>query len=275
MPSNLDRYKKDLESLIDRGRNLLNAMQAECFPEAFEKQLNKVTGNDKGAAKEFLRTLPSFKNTYQLWYSEAKVLIRQLLTDRLSDFVSHYEKPKGRKDITYENYKIEDYLQGLRVTRTVGYLEEKKLAGPDAAIPQFEQQLAILKSVQARFESSLFDIRQLVQADLFDSELDAAKELAKNKFSRPAGALAGVVLERHLAQVCGNHAIKIAKKSPAISDFNDALKGADVIDIPTWRFIQHLADIRNQCDHDKKSEPTAEQVDDLIAGVVKITKTLF
>jgi len=275
MSSNLDRYRKDLESLITKGGDLLNAMQAECFPEAFEKHVNKIAGKDKRVTKEFLKTLPSFKNTYQLWYSEAKILVKQLLPDRLSDFVSHYEKPKGRKDISFENYKIEDYLQGLRVTRTVGYLEEKKLAGPDAAIPQFEQQLAILKSVENRFESSLFDIRQLVQADLFDSELDAARELAKNKFSRPAGALAGVVLERHLAQVCGNHAIKIAKRSPAISDLNDALKGANVIDIPTWRFIQHLADIRNQCDHDKKSEPTAEQVDGLIAGVVKVTKTVF
>ena len=43
----------------------------------------------------------------QPWYSEAKVLIRQLLPDRLSDFVRHYEKPKPRKDITYESYRIE------------------------------------------------------------------------------------------------------------------------------------------------------------------------
>ncbi len=248
MSSNLERYKRDLESLIDKGGNLLNAMQAECFPKAFKDRVKKKIAN-KELANEFLKTVPSFKDTYQIWYSEAKALVRQLLPDRLTDFASHYEKPKGRKDISYENYKIEDYLQDLRVTRTSGYLEEKKLAGPEAAIPQFKQQLAILKSVQSRFESSLFDIRQLAQADLFDSELDAAKELAKNKFSRAAGALAGVVLERHLAEVCDNHAIKIAKKAPAISDLNDALKGADVIDIPTWRSVQHLADIRNLCDH--------------------------
>jgi hypothetical protein len=182
--------------------------------------------------------------------------------------VSHYEKPKTRKDITFENYKIEDYLQGLQVTRTAGYLEDKKLAGPDAAIPQFRQQLAILKSVQARFESSLFDIRQLVQADLFDSELDAAKELAKNKFLRPAGAVAGVVLERHLGQVCDNHLIKIAKKTPTISDLNDALKNANVVDVPTWRFVQHLGDIRNLCDPDNKTEPTPKKVEDLLSGVM-------
>ncbi len=129
--------------------------------------------------------------------------------------------------------------------------------------------------MRGRFESTLFDIRQLVQADLFDSELGAAGELAKNKFTRPAGALAGVVLERHLGQVCDNHAIKLSKKNPTISDLNDALKEANVIDVPQWRFIQHLADIRNLCDHNKKAEPTAAQVDDLVAGVTKITKTVF
>ena len=274
MASNLDRYKKDLDSLIAKGEDLHLAMQAETAPEAFEKALKKHGGKDKDAVKEFIKTLPSFKEAYQLWYSEAKALVRQMLPDRLSDFVSHYEKPKPRKDITYENYKIEDYLQDLRVTRTQGETTTK-LAGPDAAIPQFRQQLAILKSVRPRFESSLFDIRQLAQADLFDSELDAAKELAKNKFTRPAGALAGVVLERHLAQVCHNHAIKIAKKSPTISDLNDALKEANAIDIPTWRFVQHLADIRNLCDHDRKTEPTPEQVNNLVDGVMKMTKTLF
>jgi len=132
-----------------------------------------------------------------------------------------------------------------------------------------------LKSVKTRFESSLFDIRQLVQADLFDSELEAAKELAKHKFTRAAGALAGVVLERQLAQVCENHGLKITKKNPSISDLNDILKNADVIDTPQWRFIQHLADIRNICDHSKTIEPTVEQVDDLINGVIKTCKTLF
>jgi hypothetical protein len=267
--TNLDCYKKDLETLIVTGNKLLLAMQNECFPDEFMKMLKKKYPEK---FSEILKDLPSFNEDYQTWYSQAKVLIKQLLPDRLLDFVHYYEKPKPRKDITFENYRIEDYLQGLNVT--FGF-EKKKIAGPDAAIPLFQQQLAILNSVKSRFESSLFDIRQLVQGDLFDSELDAAKELALNKFTRAAGALAGVVLERHLSQVCNNHEIKIKKKLPHISDFNNDLKEANVIDIPQWRFVQHLADIRNLCDHDKKIEPTLEQVDDLINGVMKITKTLF
>jgi hypothetical protein len=265
----LDRYRKDLDSLIKTGDLLSSAIEAECFPQQFAEIIKKQCGSKAGAC---LKAIPKFANTYQSWYSEAKILIRQLLPDRLSDFVGHYEKPKTRKDITYENYRVIDYLQGLTVTR--GYQKEK-VVGPEAAIPQFRQQLAILKSVRARFESSLFDIRQLVQADLFDSELDVARELAQKKFTRAAGALAGVVLERHLGQVCSNHQIAIGKKTPTISDLNDSLKAAGLTDVPEWRYIQHLADIRNLCDHSKSAEPTTEQVNDLVNGVAKVSKTLF
>jgi hypothetical protein len=150
-----------------------------------------------------------------------------------------------------------------------------KVVGKDAAIPHFRQQLAIVQAAAARFESSLFEIKQLVQADLLDSEIDAAEELAKSKFIRAAGALGGVVLERHLAQVCIDHQINIGKKNPTIIDFNEALKAGGVIDVPQWRFIQHLADIRNLCDHGRTPEPTTDQVLDLIAGVKKVTKTVY
>ena len=83
------------------------------------------------------------------------------------------------------------------------------------------------------------------------------------------------MLERHLTQVCDNHGVKIGKKTPGIADLNDALKDANIVDVPQWRFIQHLADIRNLCGHSKKAEPTQDQVNDLIAGVMKVSKTLF
>ena len=268
MTSNLDRYEKDLDALLEKGTHLQNAIQHECFPQEVERQVQKKLGDE---AEKFIQRLPSFKVEYQAWYSEAKALVRQLLPDRLSDFTRYYEKPRSRKDITYTNYVIEDYLEGLTITGQ----GNRKIVKPDAAIPRFEQQLSIVTSIRERFRSSLFDIRQLAQADLFDSELDAAKELAKNRFTRAAGAVAGVVLERHLKEVCGNHQVKIRKRNPQISDLNDALKGADIIDIPQWRSIQQLGDLRNLCAHDKESEPTSDQINDLLAGVAKVTKTIF
>ena len=101
------------------------------------------------------------------------------------------------------------------------------------------------------------------------------KNSPSNKFTRAAGVLAGVVLERHLKEVCGNHDLTLRRKAPQISHLNDALKGGNVIDIPQWRSIQQLGDLRNLCAHDKESEPTLDQVKDLLAGVAKVTKTIF
>ena len=270
---NVDRYKKDLDTLLNKGAQLHNAIQYDCSPQDFARAAKESLGDKEAipfTAEEFIQSLPSFKDEYQAWYSEAKALVRQLLPDRLSDFVRYYEKPKSRKDITFGNYTIEDYLQGLTVR-----FGTSKLVGPDAAVPLFQQQLSLVKAIRERFRSSLFDIRRLAQADLFDSELDAARELANNKFTRAAGAVAGVVLERHLKEVCSNHGLTLRKKAPQISDLNDALKGANVIDIPQWRSIQHLGDLRNLCAHDKKSQPTSDQVENLLAGVKKVTKTIY
>ncbi len=136
------------------------------------------------------------------------------------------------------------------------------------------QQLQILKSAKYRLSDILSNITGTLQAELFDSELDAASELWKNGHLRAAGAVAGVVLESHLSNVAKNHNVKAHKKDPHINDWNEALKQAKVIDIPIWRKIQHLADIRNLCTHKKEREPKKEDVEELIEEVDKLTKTL-
>lgn len=271
MPSIIDRYKKDFERLLRDAVLIEQSFVYSCHGEEYEAAVPKSCKGDKDATKKHLDALPDFSATYQSWYSECLALIKQLLPDRLNDFVRLYEKPKGRKDIGFENYRIEDALQGLRITRFGGEV----VADPKSATSHLQQQVAILRSITARFESSLFDIRQLVQADLLDSELGAARELLKHKFMRAAGAVAGVVLEKHLSEVCSAHNVKLTKKHPTIADFNEALKNANVIETPQWRFHQHLGDIRNLCDHNKSAEPTAAQVSDLIEGGAKVTMTLF
>jgi len=264
MSSNLDRYKSDLKSLLKKAEDLHLAIQYECYPDEFRKHAGDQTD-------AIVKGLPTFGSEYQSWYSESTAVIRQLLPDRLDDFRRLYEKPKSRKNIGFENYRIEDCLQGLVISSGFG----EKEAGPESAIPHFRQQIAILKAVQSRFESSLFDIKQLVMADLFDSELETAHELKKKGFLRAAGAIAGVVLEKHLSQVFDNHGLKTRKKNPSISDYNDQLKTNSVIDTPVWRNIQRLGDIRNLCDHNKDRDPTADEVEELISGVEKITKTIY
>ena len=87
--------------------------------------------------------------------------------------------------------------------------------------------------------------------------------------------MVGVVLEKHLEQVAKNHNLSLRKKHPTISIWNDFLKEKDVYPVPTWRGIQRLGDLRNLCDHNKDKDPTKDELEELISGVEKATKTLF
>lgn len=273
MALNITRFNADLEKLIRESDRLqlallVNVHGADELSKTLKKDLDEE-GRKKIDAT--LKGLPSFNVSYEAWYSECLALIRQILPDRLTDFREHFDVPKNRKDITYASYRIQDALKGLRVTRPP---YDTVVVDQKAAVPHFQQQMAILLAAQKRFESALFEIRQLVQADLFDSEIESARHLLKNKFLRAAGAVAGVVLEKHLLQVCGDHKVKVVKKNPGINDLNQLLRDAAVTDVPQWRHITLLGDIRNICDHNKQKEPTEQQVIDLIDGVDKVLKTI-
>lgn len=263
MANNLGRFQKDLDHLSQRGEQLYYAMlYALNGRQAF-------VGLPEESVEKLIDSLPRFEEEYEAWYSECLVLLKQLLPDRQQDFVAMYEKPRGRKEISQENYVLRDYLQGLKISRGPNVI-----ADPSSAAPQMRQQVAIVRAAKSRFTSSLFELRQLLQADLFDAEIDSARELHKHKFHRAAGAVAGVVLEKHLAQVCEDHNLTVVKKNPGIADFNELLKANGTIDVPQWRHISFLADIRNICDHNKSAEPTADQVSDLLFGVDKVLKTI-
>jgi hypothetical protein len=264
MPTNLDRYRADLDRLRASGTSLLMSMALALDPKR-QKEL--------GLSDPEVKQLPVIVHEYQRWYSESLACISQLLPAREQDFINYYKPEKGRKDITYANYTMSDYLKSLTVTRAYG-IQRDKVVGPDAAFHALQQQVQIVSAARQRLDSSLFDIRSLVQADMFDNELDAADELNNKGFGRGAGAIAGVVLEGHLLTVCEQHKVT-PSKNPSIGDLNDLLKKKDILDIANWRFIQHLGDLRNLCDHKKSNDPTKDQMHELIEGTRKIIKTIF
>lgn len=265
MSSNLDRYKADLDKLIKLGKRMdldltIRALEEQDEPDENLKKLEKGVKN-------------SFEKEYQRWYTEAHAVVRQIIPERRQEFEDLYRGDSRRKAVNATTFTIQDWLTGVR--SSTNYTGAKYFNDFAIVSMKFKTQLEVLRSANSRFETSLFDINQILQADLFDSELDAAKELLKNGFLRGAGAIAGVVLERHLAQVCTNHQLTTRKKNPSISDWNDMLKNNGVIDVPTWRFIQRLGDLRNLCDHNKDRDPTKEEVSELIDGAEKAAKTLF
>jgi hypothetical protein len=213
-----------------------------------------------------------FGTKYQAWYSRAYKLVESLAPERLNEFTSYYLIDPKRKVSDASNYVIQDYIKGIGA-RTDHY--DKPLWDTNNVVMiRILNQMQIIASLSSRIDSVLQDVTGHLFAELQDSELHAATQLKKIS-NRAAGALAGVVLERHLQRVAVNHKITIGKKSPTISDLNDPLKNKGVYDTPVWRKIQLLADIRNICSHQKSTEPTEEQVDELISGVNSVIKSVF
>ena len=260
MANRFEELEKEVEALTNQGTFLLGAMASK---------VGNLSEESRKRFEEANLQLPDFDNEYEIWYSECLRAVKQILPERLEDFVKQYKNEK-RKEVNYETYGISDYLINLRITR--GDFDVV-IVDKSAALLKMKIQVSIIESLSKRFKSSLFDIKEVVQAELFDSELDSAKELCKKGFTRGAGAMAGVVLENHLLHVSMQHNLK-TRKNPTISNLNDLLKDT-VIDMPKWRFIQLLGDLRNLCDHERQHEPTEDEITKLIEGVNEVIKTVF
>lgn len=242
MASLRERLATDLGTLVKEGRELVKDLLTEDHTK--------------------------FRSNYQRWYTRALGAVRQLLPDRLQEFTQHYRIDR-RKQMDVDTYGIHDFMLGLTFSRHGQSIDVKAIA-----VMRFQQQVEIVASGLSRLDDILSNIRGVVQAELLDSEIDSARELLKGNHLRAAGTVAGVVLERHLARVCESRGITAAKKAPTISDWNDKLKDAGVFDVPTWRGVQRLGDIRNLCCHPKERDPTKDEVDELIRGAERIVKTV-
>jgi hypothetical protein len=241
-----------------------------------EKGQPKPKGRiDDRVTAEMPTYVRGMRTDYEQWYSAALRVVRQLLSERVDDFCDLY-KPAKRKDIDIETYGICDYLQGIQITTMNSFSFEREPAFDVYSITgkRLGRQINILRAAREMLDSRLTDIEGVVQAQLFDSELESAGELLANGFLRPAGVVAGVVLERHLAGVAHAHNVRVSKKKPMMSDYNNALKKDGILSVPQWRKIQYLADIRNHSAHDLGREPTKEEIRELIDAVNRIVKTI-
>ena len=82
VPTNIDKYKSDLEDLVELGNTM--GLGLLLGPGPAEKH---VKGGTRSAAEKAIddamkEARGSFEREYQRWYSEAGALIRQLLPDR-------------------------------------------------------------------------------------------------------------------------------------------------------------------------------------------------
>ena len=220
-------------------------------------------------------TIPETR--YQMWYTEAARVIERVAPERIAEFRALYDPGNGSTASPKSSleYGIRHYLSDItcRQVNHIGH-QVAQFNHSNIVRRKLGYQLAILEATRVPLDSVLADIRGVVQAEFFDSELDAARHLHANRHLRAAGAVAGVVLESHLQSVCASHSVTYQNKKSTIANLLRSLRESGVIDLPVERRIQALADIRNLCSHKDRREPTADEVEQMIDGVDNAIKTV-
>ena len=236
---------KEISHLHDEGRKFISA---------FESHENKS----------------DFSYKYQSWYTRSLRVVEIFAPDRYVEFKSYYEVNQKREHINHNTFVIQDYLRSADPNP-----QHIKNSNPyEKAVENVKIQFNILASLIYLADSALANIEAELFSEIQDSELEQARQLTKINL-RAAGSLAGVVIERYLQKLAKSHGIKFENENPTINSINDSLKKKDVFQIPVWRKISYLGDIRNICAHKKEVEPAKEQVGELIDGANWLIKNVF
>lgn len=122
---------------------------------------------------------------------------------------------------------------------------------------------AVFQAAREDFEGGyLSSVRSLVQAEIFDSELEQAEELLNNGYFT-AAVITGIVLETTLRELCDRSSIAHGK----LDKMNADLAKAGVYNKLVQKRITALADIRNSAAHGKPEEFTKQDVSDMLHDV--------
>lgn len=165
-----------------------------------------------------------------------KVKVRNLLSKVCGEESQHFQQfEKQESGVTYTtNYGI---FKGLK---------------------------AVFLAAKEDFEGGyLSSIRTLVQAEVFDSELEQANELLGSGYFTAAAVIAGVVLETALRELCDKEGISHGK----LDKMNADLAKAGIYNKLMQKRITALADIRNSAAHGKPNEFKEQDVIDMIRDV--------
>ncbi|WP_205742755.1 hypothetical protein [Onishia niordana] len=142
----------------------------------------------------------------------------------------------------------------------------------NAAQPKsFDSSYNVLKRVKPVFLAAkddfqggfLISVKNLVQAELFDSELDQARELLTSGYKGPSAVVSGVVLETALRDLCVQNNLSIGK----IDKMNADLAKAGLYNLLQQKRITAMADIRNKAAHGDWQGFTDDDVSTMIRDV--------
>jgi hypothetical protein len=135
--------------------------------------------------------------------------------------------------------------------------------------------LGILKASKDDYEHELlFNVRTLIQAEVFDDFLEQAEYLLESGFYQSSAVIAGSVLEDGLRRLCARNEIPLQSR-PKMDTMNAELAKRGIFSSLQQKQILPLADLRNKAAHGKWDEFDKLDIENMIKMVREIMAKHF
>jgi len=243
MTSVLATIEDKIGELVTHGDGLLDELETFGWkderPHRREEQFRSDGFDVLDMVPESRRIPVEFARNCSNWYASSLAILETNMASRRS------EMPALMQPLTEQDY----------VT----------LSGQLTMAREIRQIQHLIGSIPSYMEGRLYDLELGLAQEFTRDQLVEAEVLLKARYIRAAGAMAGVLLERHLKLLCDRSQppIKYASKA-TISTLNNLLWKASVYEQKEWRLVQWMGDVRNECDHANATEPEPKAVQKLI-----------
>ncbi|CAH6803607.1 conserved hypothetical protein [Vibrio chagasii] len=208
--------------------------------------------------------LKKFSDRFDQLYDQIPT-IESTIVFRRSDFGDYTEMDDEAALIW--KVKVKNLLVATCSKESQHYMEfvESEKIGPyESSSDAFKRMKSVLIAAMDDYKNGyLTSLKNLIQADVFDSELEQAEELLSNGYKLAAAVIAGVVLETALRDICSREGISAGK----LDKMNSELAKSGIYNKLQQKRITALADIRNSAAHGKSEEFTEGDVTIMIRDI--------
>jgi hypothetical protein len=167
--------------------------------------------------------------------------------------------------------KAKDLISRICGATSIHYLEfieAEKTKMMDSSHDKFKRLKMVFEAAKEDFQSGyLVSTRSLIQAEVFDTELEQAKEFLKLNYKVPSAVISGTVLESALRDLCTRNNIAHGK----LERMNEDLVKAGVYNPNKKKRITALAGIRNSAAH---GHPDEFELGDVSAMIEEVERFL-
>jgi hypothetical protein len=169
--------------------------------------------------------------------------------------------------------KVKSLLEracGVESSHVKTFIVEEKPHSLESNASRLERMKAVFLAAKEDFEGGhLNTFRNLVQAEVFGSELEQASELLLAGYASAAAVITGVVLETTVRNLCTDHGLDHGK----LDKMNADLAKASVYNSIQQKRITAMAGIRNAAAHGDTDKFNAGDVKGMIDDVERFLTT--